>query len=69
MKFDKDLCLNLRNDFGKMNSTLGSVVPLAMFLEYFPYSLLFVSIFKKKQIVVKLKQVIFTTFVSSLIIV
>ena len=40
-----------------------------MFLEYFPYSLLFVSIFKKKQIVVKLKQVIFTTFVSSVMIV
>ena len=31
MKFDQDLCLNLRHDFGKMNSTLGSVVPLAMF--------------------------------------
>ena len=31
MKFDQDLCLNLRYDFGKMNSTLGSVVPLAMF--------------------------------------
>ena len=26
-----DLCLNLRYDFGRMNSTLGSVVPLAMF--------------------------------------
>ena len=34
MKFDQDLRLNLRYDFGKMNSTLGSVVPLAMFLEY-----------------------------------
>ena len=32
MKFDQDLCLNLQYDFGKMNSTLGSVVPLAMFL-------------------------------------
>ena len=36
MKFDQDLCLNLWYDpigyFGKMNSTLGSVVPLAMFL-------------------------------------
>ena len=35
MKFDQDLCLNLWYDpigyFGKMNSTLGSVVPLAMF--------------------------------------
>ena len=33
--FDQDLCLNLWYDpigyFGKMNSTLGSVVPLAMF--------------------------------------
>ena len=38
MKFDLDLCLNLWNDpiyyFGKMNSTLGSVVPLAMFSSY-----------------------------------
>ena len=32
MKFDQDLCLNLQYDFGKMNSTLGSVVPLAMFI-------------------------------------
>ena len=36
MKFDQDLCLNLWYDpigyFGKMNSTLGSVVPLAMFI-------------------------------------
>ena len=35
MKFDQDLCLNLWYDpigyFGKINSTLGSVVPLAMF--------------------------------------
>ena len=31
MKFDQDLYLNLQYDFGKMNSTLGSVVPLAMF--------------------------------------
>ena len=35
MKFVQDLCLNLWYDpigyFGKMNSTLGSVVPLAMF--------------------------------------
>ena len=30
MKFDQDLCLNLQYDVGKMNSTLGSVVPLAM---------------------------------------
>ena len=29
MKYDQDL--NLQYDFGKMNSTLGSVVPLAMF--------------------------------------
>ena len=35
MKFDQDLCLNLRYDFGKMNSTLGSVVPLAMFYSSF----------------------------------
>ena len=33
MKFDQDLCLNVQYDFGKMNSTLGSVVPLAMFLQ------------------------------------
>ena len=32
MKFNQDLCLNLQYDFGKMNLTLGSVVPLAMFL-------------------------------------
>ena len=35
MKFDQDLWLNLCYDpigyFGKMNTTLGSVVPLAMF--------------------------------------
>ena len=31
MKLDQDLRLNLWYDFGKMNSTLGSVVPLAMF--------------------------------------
>ena len=31
MKFDQDLCMNLQSDFGKMNSTLGPVVPLAMF--------------------------------------
>ena len=31
MKFDQDLCLNSRCYFGKMNSILGSVVPLAMF--------------------------------------
>ena len=31
MKFDQELCVNLQYDFGKMNSTLGSVVPLAMF--------------------------------------
>ena len=38
MKFDQNLCLNLWYDpigyFGKMNSTLGSVVPLAMFILY-----------------------------------
>ena len=34
MKFDQDLCLNLQYDFGKMNSTLGSVVPLAMFFYF-----------------------------------
>ena len=34
MKFDEDLCLNLQYDFGKMNSTLGSVVPLAMFIKF-----------------------------------
>ena len=32
MKFDQELFLNLQYDFGKMNSTLGSVVPLAMSL-------------------------------------
>ena len=31
IKCDQDLCLNLQYDFGKMISTLGSVVPLAMF--------------------------------------
>ena len=35
MKFDQDLCLKCdmisRSYFGKMNSILGSVVPLAMF--------------------------------------
>ena len=31
-EFDQDLCLNLQYDFGKVNSTLRSVVPLAMFL-------------------------------------
>ena len=31
MKYDQDLRLNLQYDFGNMNSTLGSVVPLAMF--------------------------------------
>ena len=40
MKFDQDLCLNLWYDpigyFGKMNSTLGSVVPLAMFMSCLP---------------------------------
>ena len=44
MKFDKDLCLNLQYDFGKMNSTLGSVVPLAMFILLFWQH--FCSIFK-----------------------
>ena len=37
MKFDQRLCLNLQYDFGKMNSTLGSVVPLAMFVNLFGY--------------------------------
>ena len=32
MKFDQDMRLNLRCDFGKLNSTLGAVVPLAMFI-------------------------------------
>ena len=35
MKFDQDLCKNFddkRSYFGKQNSTLGSVVPLAMFV-------------------------------------
>ena len=36
MKFDQDLCLKCdmipRWYFGKMNSILGSVVPLAMFI-------------------------------------
>ena len=36
MKFDQDLRLNLQYDFGKMNSTLGSVVPLAMFNQFSP---------------------------------
>ena len=31
LKFDQDLCLNLQYDFGKIYSTLGSIVPLAMF--------------------------------------
>ena len=34
MKFDHDLCLNLRYDLNKLlklNSTLRSIVPLAMF--------------------------------------
>ena len=31
-KMGCDLCLNLQYDFVKMNSTLGSVVPLAMFV-------------------------------------
>ena len=35
MKFDQDLCLNMQYDFGKMNSTLGSVVPLAMFYTWY----------------------------------
>ena len=32
MEFDQDMCLNLRYDFGKMNSAIGFVVPLAMFI-------------------------------------
>ena len=39
MKFDQDLCLNLQYDFGKMNSTLGSVVPLEMFSNFATVSL------------------------------
>ena len=39
MKFDQDLCLNLWYDpiayFDKLNSTLGSVVPLAMSFIFF----------------------------------
>ena len=42
MEFDQDLCLNLQYDFGKMNSTLGSVVPLAML--FFRTALFAVSI-------------------------
>ena len=46
MKFDQDLCLNLWYDpigyFGKMNSTLGSVVPLAMFSMHFSLMLIFI---------------------------
>ena len=41
MKFDQDLCLNLRYDFGMMNSNLGSVVPLAMFYLYSFFFVLF----------------------------
>ena len=41
MKFDQDLCLILKYDpigyFGKMNSTRGSVVPLAMFVFVFVF--------------------------------
>ena len=47
-KFDKDFCLNLGCEplgyFAKMNSTLGSVVPLAMFILYFS---VFFQIFDK----------------------
>ena len=35
MKFDQDLCKNFddkRSYFGKQNSTLGSVMPMAMFV-------------------------------------
>ena len=35
VKFDQDLCLN----FGKLNSILGSVVPLAMFTLLSPLTL------------------------------
>ena len=39
-EFDQDLCLNLWYDpigyFGKMNSTLGSVVPLPMLILLLP---------------------------------
>ena len=40
MKFDQDLRLNLRYDFGKMKATLESVVPLAMFQFNFVESVL-----------------------------
>ena len=43
MKFDQDLCLNLQYDFGKMNATIGSVVPLAMFFPC-PGGLLFSTV-------------------------
>ena len=46
MKFDQDLGLNLWFDpigyFGKMNSTLKSVVPLAMFSMHFSLMLIFI---------------------------
>ena len=49
MNFDQDLCLNLWYDpigyFGKMNSTLGSVVPLAMFYYFFVISFFLSSSF------------------------
>ena len=36
-EFDQDLCdMASRSYFGKMNSTLGSVVPLAMFSSLSP---------------------------------
>ena len=48
MKFDQDLCLNLQYDFGKMNSTLGSVVPLAMFIALVANALKEAEIFEIK---------------------
>ena len=47
MKFDQDLRLNLRYDFGKMNSTLGSVVPLAMFIICEDQSLLNIPLLRR----------------------
>ena len=41
----RDLCLNLQYDFGKMNSTLGSVVPLAIFCMRIPIKQLIFGMF------------------------
>ena len=67
MKFDQDLCLNLWYDpigyFGKMNSTLGSVVPLAMFKHEFSpnHGLNFSPIFSPHSRTLKYK---FKTFLN-----